>query len=79
MKLTIEPTNEFVEVEGGTVCRLWRTCGDDGRNALLLVASCAVPVSSEHACAEFERELIELCTPVEFKTQPGAPKPPESS
>jgi hypothetical protein len=66
VKLTIEPTKDWIRTEEGALCRVWRVV--DG-SALVFVAAVAVP--DDQDVTEFERELIEIMAAGESAPKPG--------
>lgn len=66
MKLTIEPTKDWIRTEEGALCRVWRVT--DG-SALVFVAAVAVP--DGQPVSEFERELIEVMAAGDAAPKPG--------
>lgn len=57
VKLTVEPTPDFVDVCGVT-CRVWRATSASGAQAAFIVAGVAVQPGVD--AREFELDLIEL-------------------
>lgn len=57
MKLTIESTEEFVQLNGRLTARIWNGCTESGQECTVFVVDIAVPRNGD--CSEFERDLIE--------------------
>lgn len=59
MKLTIEPTPDFVDVAGVT-CRVWKATSASGAEAAFICAGVAVAAGQD--ASEFAADLVEVGT-----------------